>query len=52
MGLCAFRLGMINEAHQALVEICTSGKLRYLIGQGISKTANEREERRRLMPQH
>lgn len=32
LGLCAFRLGLISEAHTALVDICTSGKLRFIIG--------------------
>jgi translation initiation factor 3 subunit C len=54
LGLCAFSLGLIQETVNALTDIVSSGgRLRELIGQGISKMPlNEKEERRRLVPHH
>lgn len=54
LGVCAFSLGLIQESVNALTDIVSSGgRLKELIGQGISKmSANEKEERRRLVPYH
>lgn len=53
LGLSAFSLGLIQESMNALNDISNSGKLRELLGQGISKNSyNEKEERRRLLPYH
>ncbi len=52
LGVAAFSLGLIQEALNALTDIISSGKIRELIGQGLSRFANEKEERRRLLPLH
>lgn len=53
LGLCAFSLGLIQESVNALADIVSTGKIRELLGQGISKyPVNEKEERRRLLPYH
>lgn len=59
LGLCAFRLGKIAEAHQFLQDVCMYNKTRELLAQGIAyqknidKTADqERNERLRQLPYH
>mmetsp|Transcript_74030 Transcript_74030/g.154368 ORF Transcript_74030/g.154368 Transcript_74030/m.154368 type:complete len:721 (+) Transcript_74030:322-2484(+) len=59
MGLCAFRLGKIQEAHSCLMDVCMHGKSRELLAQGLSfgkfqeKTQEqERDERLRQLPYH
>jgi len=52
LGLCAFSLGLIQETVHALSDIISSTKIRELLGQGLSRFANEKEERRRLLPNH
>lgn len=59
MGLCAFRLGKIHEAHQCLMVVCMHNKARELLAQGIAynkhidKTPEqERAERLRQLPYH
>jgi len=59
LGLCAFRLGKIHEAHHCLMVICMHNKGRELLAQGLSfnksmeKTAEqERDERLRQLPYH
>eukprot|EP00928_Gymnodinium_smaydae_P087853 TRINITY_DN72043_c0_g1_i1.p1 TRINITY_DN72043_c0_g1~~TRINITY_DN72043_c0_g1_i1.p1 ORF type:complete len:1013 (+),score=245.87 TRINITY_DN72043_c0_g1_i1:98-3040(+) len=59
MGLCAFRLGKIHEAHQCLMAVCMHNKARELLAQGLSYSKNmdrtpeqERAERLRLLPYH
>lgn len=54
MGLAAFRLGLINEAHQALQELCNMQKTKELLAQGVSTKVQsvEKEERRNLLPYH
>merc|ERR1719401_1733545 len=36
MGLCAFRLGKIAEAHSFLMDVCMHNKARELLAQGLS----------------
>eukprot|EP00928_Gymnodinium_smaydae_P018047 TRINITY_DN16875_c0_g1_i1.p1 TRINITY_DN16875_c0_g1~~TRINITY_DN16875_c0_g1_i1.p1 ORF type:complete len:975 (-),score=334.59 TRINITY_DN16875_c0_g1_i1:63-2987(-) len=59
MGLCAFRLGKIHEAHQCLMAVCMHNKARELLAQGLSYSKNmertaeqERAERLRQLPYH
>lgn len=53
LGLSAFSLGLIQESMNALNDIVNSGRLRELLGQGVSKNSyNEKEERRRMLPYH
>lgn len=58
LGMSAFRLGRINDAHQCLYDIC-SGRVRELLAQGMNtsrfsdKSAEqEKAEKRRLVPNH
>lgn len=54
MGLAAFRLGMVTEAHQILVEFCSLTRTKELLSQGVSTKilTIEKEERRNLLPYH
>jgi translation initiation factor 3 subunit C len=58
VGMCAFRIGRIFDAHQCLSDIC-SGRVRELLAQGVSsgrfndKSADqEKAEKRRQVPYH
>ena len=58
LGMCAFRLGRIWDAHQCLSDIC-SGRVRELLAQGMhggrfsDKSAEqEKAEKRRQVPYH
>lgn len=59
MGLCALRLGKIQEAHNCLMDVCQYNKVRELLAQGISFAKHiertpeqERAERMRQLPYH
>ncbi|KAL8431566.1 hypothetical protein Efla_000612 [Eimeria flavescens] len=57
LGLCAFRSGLIQDAHACLSQVCPKHK--ELLAQGLSNLKNvertqeqERAEKRRLLPYH
>jgi len=59
MGLCAFRLGKIQDAHNCLMDVCMHNKARELLAQGLVFSKNiektqeqERAERERQLPYH
>lgn len=55
--MSAFRLGMIEESHDILVEICQTARLKEILAQGISRQIDkpveqEKEELKRQVPFH
>lgn len=58
LGICAFRQGMIKDAHNALLDIQSSGRAKELLGQGLlMRNMQERnaeqekiEKRRQVCP--
>uniref|UniRef100_A0AAJ7SIZ7 Eukaryotic translation initiation factor 3 subunit C-like n=1 Tax=Petromyzon marinus TaxID=7757 RepID=A0AAJ7SIZ7_PETMA len=59
LGICAFRQGMIKDAHNALLDIQSSGRAKELLGQGLllrnmaeRNQEQEKVEKRRQMPFH
>ena len=54
LGMCAFRHGMIKDAHDALLDIQSSGRSKELLAQGLMASKDrsqeqEKIERRRLV---
>lgn len=60
VGLCAFRHGMIYDAHQALHDIQATGRAKEMLAQGLMNMKNQAErtpeqekiEKRRMLPFH
>ena len=60
VGLSAFRAGKFHDSHSCLLEICSSGKMKELLAQGVSqnkysseRTADqEKLDRSRQLPYH
>lgn len=60
IGLCAFRLGLIKEAHAALSDIYATNRVRELLAQGLTKQNNytsvspeqEKLDKQRQLPFH
>lgn len=58
LGLCAFRHGMIKEAHNALQDIQSTGRAKELLAQGLilknqdRTPEQEKLEKRRMLPFH
>ncbi len=60
LGICAFRVGLVREAHTALQDIFGSGRVRELLAQGVQRPGQynnitpeqEKLDRQRQLPFH
>lgn len=59
LGICAFTLQLVPEAHSCLMELAAGARLKELLAQAVSSSRftdrnpeQERQERRRLVPYH
>ncbi|XP_075580854.1 LOW QUALITY PROTEIN: eukaryotic translation initiation factor 3 subunit C-like [Pelecanus crispus] len=59
LGICAFRAGLVKDAHNALLDIQSSGRAKELLGQGLllrslqeRNAEQEKVEKRRQVPFH
>lgn len=58
LGLCAFRCGLVREAHSAMSDLQNSGKAKELLAQGLALRGQDRTpeqektERQRQIPYH
>lgn len=59
LGICAFRQGLTKDAHNALLDIQSSGRAKELLGQGLllrslqeHNQEQEKVERRQQVPFH